>query len=87
MMENVISNAIKTLNESQIVFLSKEMNFSEESLLGMSEDELRNVFDKVCDIEIDEACNAADEISERGKMAADIVTVISNAIQKSEGDE
>lgn len=87
MMGNVIVDAIKTLDEDQFVFLSKEINTSKENLFEMSEDELQDVFDKVCDIEIEEACDADDEITERGKMAADIVTVISNAIQKSEEDE
>lgn len=87
MIENVIQNAIKTLDDDQISFLLKEINISKESLFDMAEDELRNVFDRMCDIEIDETCNATDEISERGETAAGIVTVISNAIQKSEEEE
>ena len=42
----------------------------------MNDDELDDVYDRICDIEVDETYEAGDdELSERGQIVEDIVTL------------
>lgn len=85
-MEDVLSRTFQNLSEEQLKFISKETGLSQEALFSMTEEELYKVYDSICDIEIDEACEAGeDDLSERGEAAAEIVTVIGNAIRDAEG--
>ena len=76
----------KELSDEQIDFICKEVGVEKEKFLSMTEDELDGVYDKLCDIEIDEIMECRDsELSERGTMASDLVTLFGNSI--AEDDE
>ncbi|MBE6898455.1 MAG: ADP-ribosylglycohydrolase [Ruminococcaceae bacterium] len=52
----------------------------------MNDDELDDVYDRICDIEVDETYEAGDdELSERGQIAEDIVTLWGNALAEENG--
>ena len=67
--------------DAHYMFLEDEFNVKMESLLGMSEDELDNIYNDVCEIEIDETMkNINTDLSERGKLAAEIVNIMADAL-------
>ena len=76
----------RLLNRSQNEFISKELGFSEEQLKEMDDESFSDIYDRICDIEVDETLNAGEgEMSERGEMAVSIVTVVGNAMAETEG--
>ena len=74
------------LSAEQLDFICKELGVEKEKFLSMTEDELDGIYDKLCDIEIDEFVKCKDtDLSERGTMASDLVTMFGNSI--AEDDE
>lgn len=74
-------NVLRSMSDPQISFICKECNLSKDNLFGLGDEDLYSkVFDVMCDIETDEACEH-DEETERCKMASDIVTALSAALQ------
>ena len=74
-------NVLRSMSDPQISFICKECNLSKDDLFGLSDEDLYSkVFDVMCDIETDEACEH-DEETERCAMASDIVTALSAALQ------
>lgn len=87
MEEMTMKEALKKLNKEQIKFICSECSVSEEELNSMDEDKVYDVvYEKMCDIEIEEVCaNDSDEDTERCEIASDIVTILGNALAKKEG--
>lgn len=84
----ILGVMLKETSAEQIQFICKEMNIRENALQAMSEEELYDVYEAMRNIEIEEACKLQDDeeiISERGNMAADIVTLWGNAMAKADG--
>ena len=83
-MESVLRNTLDDMTEAQKQFICDEMGFSADELDNASEEQLGEVYDVLCDIEIEETTDD-DELSERGKLAESLVTLMGNAIAESEG--
>jgi len=79
--------AAKELSDAQIQFICEECEITKDDLFHMDEDTLYDaVYDTMCEIEIAEIPSSDDEPeSERCIMASDIVTLLGNALAKSEG--
>lgn len=74
-------NVLRSMSDPQISFICKECDLSKDDLFDLSDEDLYSkVFDVMCDIETDEACEH-DEETERCAMASDIVTALSAALQ------
>ena len=71
--------------------MSIECGVSVEEIKKADENQVLSLYDVVCDIEIDETVKAddseSDELSERGKMAENIVTIVGNNIRDKKGLE
>lgn len=82
-----MKESLNELNRKQIEFICAECSITEEELNNMEEDQVYDVvYEKMCDIEIDEVCSKeGDEDTERCEIASDIVTVLGNALAKAEG--
>lgn len=73
--------AFELLNDEQVKFICNELDTDEETIKAMSDDDFSDLYDKIADIEISETIKAGEgELSKRGLIAADIVTVIGNEI-------
>ena len=83
-MSDVFRDVISTLKEDEIKFICTEAEITEEELLQMTEEELDDIYDLLCDIEISEA-GKEPEMSDRGRMASEIVSVMGDAIAEQEG--
>ena len=83
--------ALNVLNPSQLEFIKEETGLDEEDIKKMTDDEFAELYDQIADIEIEEVCSAGDEeISERGNIAADIVTAVGEELyydDSAESDE
>ena len=72
-----MEEAIKTLDDGQFEFIKKEFGVEKDAVLSMSESEIDDLYEKICDIEVHEAVAAGnDPVSERGEIAASIVTIL-----------
>lgn len=80
-MKQVISN----LSEEQNKFIQTEFNISEEELKSMTDDEIyERIYDPCCVIEEVETVATIDddsELSDRGRIASDIVTLLGETIE------
>lgn len=75
------------LSKEQLDFIQSEFGHDVDALGVLEDDDIDSLYDKLCDIEVEETMAAGDgELSDRGKMAADIVTVIGNELY-SQGDD
>lgn len=84
---NILEKAVRLLSDVQLKFIRDEFGVSEDDLLQKTEDELDELYDRLCEIEIDETMSCDDgKLSERGDTASSIVTVLGNEIAKSQGD-
>lgn len=76
-----MNDAIRKLTDEQLKFIEQELGFDKAALLDMSDDELYNkVYDVMCDIECAETPTDDTPITEHCKMAADIVTILGEAL-------
>ncbi len=88
MNEKVLTEALKNLDEEQVDFICSELKMSRDELFEKSEDELDDIYDAICDIEVEETCAAGDDdLNERGEMAVSIVDVLGDAIRISLGED
>lgn len=81
-METVLTAAVNELTAEQIRFLCEEFGMNEAQLFSAPESVLDDVYDALCEIELAEIGNDY-AISERGGIAAGIVTIWGNAIAKA----
>lgn len=86
--------AIKQLSKAQKKFICEELEMTEEKLndiadrddAGTGEEKALELYDKMCNIELEELPTSDDEDeSERCSMASDIVTILGNAIAEENG--
>lgn len=84
--EEQMKEYFKLLNPDQNDFILKEFGIGETQIPEMDEDALYSLYDRLCDIEVDETIEADEgSLSERGKMAVSIVDVVGNAMAEAEG--
>ncbi len=85
-MDGIFQNALKDLTDTQVDFLCTEFEMERDTLMSADEDILDEIYDALCDMEVDEITKAGDnELSDRGKIVSDIVTTFGNAIAEAEG--
>ena len=81
----VMREAFNQLNKEMVVFLYKEFSLSENDFQAMTEDELDDLYDKLCDIESAETLSDNSPLTERGKMVESIVTIVGNYFSEKLG--
>lgn len=77
------SVVLNLLNDEQFRFIDAELDISKGAISRMSDKEVAEMYDKICDIEVAETAaseNKGEEYSERGLLAEDIVTLIGNEL-------
>ena len=78
-MENtVMREAFNQLDPNAIKFLCKEFALTEMEFLTMTEDDLDDLYDKLCDIEHAETPSDDSPLTDRGEMVESIVTIVGN---------
>lgn len=77
-----MKEVLESLSRKQKKFICEECSITESELLGMDEDDLYDiVYEKMCDIEIEEVCKSnSSKESERCEIASDIVTILGNTL-------
>lgn len=85
MSEFVMKEAFTQLNDKQIAFLCNEFSITKEDIEKKSEDELNELYERICDIECEETPPDDSDMSERGEMASAIVTIVGNYFAKEYG--
>ena len=79
-------DSVKELTQRQIDFICEEAKTKEEELFQMSDNDLyEKVYDVMCDIECAETPDDGEKLSERCKLASDIVTTMGNALASDWG--
>ncbi len=75
------------LSKEQLDFIQSEFGHDPDALGVLEDDDIDRLYDRLCDIEVEETMAAGDgELSDRGKMAESIVTVIGNELYGQEDD-
>lgn len=83
---SAFKDSLKDLTQRQMDFICEELKKTPDEIAGMNDDQLYDeVYDAMCDIEIAETPADDSKMSERCKLASDIVTVMGNALAKDEG--
>lgn len=79
--------ALNKLSREQIEFICSECSITEDELFSMDDEMLYDeIYEKMCNIEIDEVCaHDGDDETERCSIASDIVTILGNAIAEEDG--
>lgn len=81
--------AVGLLDENQLSFIQNEFGYDPDALSVLSDEDFEKLYDRLGDIEVEETMAAGDgDLSDRGKIAESIVTVIGNELyrQDDEGD-
>ncbi len=90
MMSDDAKKAINVLSQTQLDFIQEELGISKNSIVNMSDAEVLDMYDRICDIELEETIAADEkrggEHSERELMAEGIVTVLGNELYRPEGE-
>jgi len=81
----VMRKAFAQLDREAIAFLYQEFSMSENDFLAMTEDDLDDLYDKLCDIEVAETPSDDSPLTERGKMVESIVTIVGNYFSEKLG--
>lgn len=82
--------AVELLSQVQLDFIEVEIDVDKEAIEKMSDQEFSDLYDTICDIEVEETMKSEDEgtePSEREKMAENIVTLLGNELYAQEDDE
>lgn len=80
---------LKVLSQTQLDFIKEELGYDKEAIRSMDDDAIDQMYDQVCDIEVDETIAADDrggEYSDRELMAEGIVTAIGNELYRPEDE-
>jgi len=76
----------RLLSSKQENFIFEEFSITKKQFDKMDDDALSEIYDKLCDIEVDETIAAGeDALSKRGEMAVSIVNIVGNAMAETEG--
>lgn len=79
---------VSILSDVQFDFIEAEFGFNKALIKKMDDDAIDDMYDRVCDIEVEETLSAGDkELSERGKIAAGIVTLIGDKLYSDIEDD
>ena len=71
------------LSKEQLDFIQTEFGHDPDALGALEDDDIDSLYDRLCDIEVEETMAAGDgELSERGKMAESIVSIIGNELYR-----
>lgn len=76
---------LDVLSQTQLDFIEQEFGYTKEAIAAMSDDEIDELYDQIADIEVDETVDAdrdGRDLTERGKTAEGIVTVIGNELYR-----
>ena len=87
---NDAEKVLNILSQTQLDFIENEIGISGKQIKSMTDDAVSDLYDKICEIEIEETCAAERQggsYSDRGLLAEGIVTVIGNALYRPEQDE
>lgn len=86
-MSDIFTRTAKKLSRKYIKYLEQEFNTTKDEIASWDEDKWDEIYDALCDIEIEELAGLTDdeEESDRCKAASDLVTLLGNAIAKEEG--
>lgn len=80
---------LDVLSQTQLDFIEQEFGYTKEAIAAMSDDEIDELYDQIADIEVDETVDAdrdGRDLTERGKIAEGIVTVIGNELYRPDGE-
>lgn len=80
---------LDVLSQTQLDFIEQEFGYTKETIAAMSDDEIDELYDQIADIEVDETVDAdrdGRDLTERGKTAEGIVTVIGNELYRPDGE-
>ena len=78
-----MNDLLQGLTNKQIKFIVAECNINADDIESLDEDSINRIYECICDIEVEETINAGDnELSERGKTAEKIVTMVGNKIKE-----
>lgn len=80
---------LDVLSQTQLDFIEQEFGYTKEAIAAMSDDEIDELYDQIADIEVDETADAdrdGRDLTERGKTAEGIVTVIGNELYRPDGE-
>ena len=83
----VMRDAFNRLDPSATKFLLQEFALSQEGFQAMSEDDLDDLYDRLCDIESEETPSDNSALTERGSMVEYIVTIVGNYFSEKLGYE
>ena len=71
-----MNEKLKALGENEIKLICKEMAISKQDLYELDEDGLIEVYDVILDIEMEEEMKSPNKLTEKGKLAANILSAI-----------
>ncbi len=75
------------LSKEQLDFIQAEFGHDPDALGVLEDDDIDRLYDRLCDIEVEETMAAGDgELSERGKMAESIVSIIGNELYRPDDE-
>ena len=80
---------LDVLSQTQLDFIEQEFGYTKEAIAAMSDDEIDELYDQIANIEVDETVDAdrdGRDLTERGKTAEGIVTVIGNELYRPDGE-
>lgn len=80
---------LDVLSQTQLDFIEQEFGYTKKAIAAMSDDEIDELYDQIADIEVDETVDAdrdGRDLTERGKTAEGIVTVIGNELYRPDGE-
>ena len=81
----VMREAFDELDQDAIEFLYKEFSLAEKEFLAMTEDDLDDLYDQLCEIEHAETPSDNSPLTVRGKMVESIVTIVGNYFSEKLG--
>jgi len=81
----VMREAFAQLDLEAVEFLYYEFSLSENEFLAMTEDDLDDLYDQLCEIEHAETPSDNTPLTERGKMVESIVTIVGNYFSEKLG--
>ena len=84
-MSSPLMKALEETTETQIKFICDELKISYGGLQNATEEQLEDIYDIMCDIETAETPAGDEPLSDRCKIASDIVTLWGNHIAEDAG--
>ena len=85
MESTVMREAFDQLDQDAKEFLYKEFSLTEREFLAMTEDDLDDMYDKLCDIEHAETLSNNSPLTERGEIVESIITIVGNYFSEKLG--